>query len=76
MTRTPPPVSPYTGEQQTLEASRIVILPIPYEQTTTYLKGCRRGPAALMAASGQMETYDDELDGDVSTLGIHTALPG
>ena len=73
MNRTPPPVSPYTGEQHALEASRIVILPIPYEQTTTYLKGCRRGPAALMAASGQMETYDDELGGDVSTLGIHTA---
>jgi agmatinase len=42
--------------------SEVVILPIPYEATTTYRKGCERGPLALLEASDQLECYDDELD--------------
>lgn len=66
---------PYTGEQRPLEDSSIVLLPIPFEKTTTFVKGTRRGPAALLAASGQMETWDEELGGEVLSLGIHTAPP-
>lgn len=39
----------------------VVILPIPYEATTTYRKGCELGPEALLDASFQLECYDDEL---------------
>jgi agmatinase len=66
---------PYTGEQRPLADSRIVLLPIPFEKTTTFLKGTRRGPAALLAASAQMETWDEELGAEVLSLGIHTAPP-
>jgi agmatinase len=43
------------------EQSRTVILPIPFEATTTYRKGCENGPDALLEASVQLEYYDDEL---------------
>ena len=53
--------------------SECVILPIPYEQTTTYVKGTRLGPKAILDASQQVELYDEELDGEPYTRGIHTA---
>lgn len=43
------------------EESPVVILPIPYEATTTFRKGCEMGPGALLEASYQLECYDDEL---------------
>jgi agmatinase len=58
---------PFHGSatQVPYEASRAVILPIPYEATTTYRKGCENGPAALLEASEQLEYYDDELDQEI-----------
>ncbi|MEM1368383.1 MAG: agmatinase [Cyanobacteria bacterium P01_H01_bin.15] len=44
-----------------LTVANSVILPIPYERTTSYRQGTERGPAALLAASQQVETYDVEL---------------
>lgn len=41
--------------------SKVVILPIPYEATTTYRKGCEGGPDAVLRASDQLEAYDEEL---------------
>lgn len=43
------------------DTAKVVILPIPYEVTTTYRKGCEHGPAELLDASYQLEYYDDEL---------------
>ncbi|AFY39232.1 agmatinase [[Leptolyngbya] sp. PCC 7376] len=43
------------------ESAKVVILPIPYEVTTSYRKGCEHGPAELLDASYQLEYYDDEL---------------
>lgn len=55
------------------EAAKVAILPIPYEATTTYRRGCQNGPAALLDASQQLEYYDDELDWEVCwSVGIHT----
>lgn len=45
----------------TYEEAKIVILPIPYEITTTYRKGCEYGPDAVLTASDQLECYDEEL---------------
>jgi agmatinase len=50
------------------DAARVVILPIPYEATTTYRRGCENGPAALLEASQQVEYYDEELEQE----GIYT----
>ncbi|HDS01614.1 MAG TPA: hypothetical protein ENO07_06300, partial [candidate division Zixibacteria bacterium] len=41
--------------------SRFVILPVPYEQTTTYRKGACNGPHAMISASREVELFDDEL---------------
>ncbi|MBE9223155.1 agmatinase [Cyanobacterium stanieri LEGE 03274] len=43
------------------QESEVVILPIPYEVTTTYRKGCEYGPDAVLEASDQLECYDEEL---------------
>jgi agmatinase len=56
--------------------SRGWLLPIPYESTTSYGAGTRDGPAAILAASRQVELYDHEFKGEpVLNYGIHTALP-
>ena len=51
--------------QTTYERAKVVILPIPYENTTTYRKGCQHGPAAIIAASDQLEAYDIELEQEI-----------
>ncbi|MBD2104219.1 agmatinase [Leptolyngbya sp. FACHB-261] len=54
------------------EQAQVVILPIPYEATTTYRKGCAQGPASLLVASQQVEYYDEELEREVWPVGIYT----
>lgn len=52
--------------------AHVVILPIPYEATTTYRRGCENGPAAILNASQQVEVYDEELDREMWEVGIWT----
>lgn len=47
---------------------RVGLLPIPYDLTTSYQPGARRGPIALLEASCHLETYDEELGLDLSEL--------
>jgi len=62
-------------EHSSLELARVVILPVPYDRTASYMKGTARGPEAIVEASRFMELYDDEIDRDPYTIGIHTAAP-
>jgi len=62
-------------DHSSLENSRVVLLPVPYDRTASYMKGTARGPAAIVDASRYMELYDDELDAEPYTIGIHTAPP-
>jgi agmatinase len=56
--------------------SRGWLLPIPYESTTSYGAGTREGPAAIIAASRQVELYDHEFDSEPAMdYGIHSTLP-
>jgi len=55
-----------------LETSKVVIVPVPYDGTSTWLKGADKGPAALLEASANMEVYDIETDNEVHKVGIHT----
>ena len=57
------------------EGARVLILPVPYEQTTTYLKGTSGGPAAVLRASTQVEFYDEVLGTEPFRAGIHTLPP-
>ena len=61
-----------TPEQSALGSARVVLIPVPYDSTTSFRGGARDGPAAIIAASAQMEDYDPELDLDLAEIGIHT----
>ena len=61
-----------TGEEASLEKARVVILPVPYEATSSYRSGTRYGPQAIIDASREMEDYDQELDREVCQVGLHT----
>ncbi|HEY9907289.1 MAG TPA: agmatinase [Thermosynechococcaceae cyanobacterium] len=52
--------------------AQVVILPIPFEATTTYRRGCENGPDAVLDASQQVEYYDEELDRELWEVGIYT----
>ncbi|MDD3738902.1 MAG: agmatinase [Lentimicrobiaceae bacterium] len=62
-------------EFSTYETSKIVILPVPYDGTSTWIKGADKGPAAIIEASANMETYDIDTDSEVYKKGIHTLNP-
>ncbi len=62
-------------EDARYDTCRTVIVPVPYDRTTTYGGGSRNGPQAIIEASRHLELYDMELDRDISASGIHT-LPG
>ena len=53
--------------------ARVILLPVPYDSTTSYRTGARDGPAAIINSSRQLEDYDIELDRDLSPVGIYTA---
>jgi agmatinase len=56
-----------------MEESRVAVMPVPYDGTTSFMAGTRYGPHAIITASRQVEFYDRELDMDVAEkLGIHT----
>lgn len=57
------------------ENSRYVILPVPYDQTSTWLRGADKGPEAILEASAHMELYDLETGTEPYRAGIHTAPP-
>ncbi|CCZ10199.1 MULTISPECIES: agmatinase [Culturomica] len=55
--------------------AKIVVLPVPYDGTSTWLKGADKGPDAILEASANMELYDIETDSEVYTQGIATLDP-
>ncbi len=57
------------------EKSEFVILPVPYEQTTTYQVGTKHAPQAIIAASQEVETFDEELKFEAFKAGICTLNP-
>ncbi|CAN5808324.1 agmatinase [soil metagenome] len=54
------------------EGAGVVILPVPYEATTSFGGGTGGGPSAIIEASRYIELYDQELDADPSEVGIAT----
>ena len=58
-----------------LKDALFVVVPVPYDLTSTYQPGSRRGPAAIIEASTNMELYDEELKKETYMAGIHTTLP-
>jgi agmatinase len=55
--------------------SSTVILPIPFDKTSTWIKGADKGPEAIIEASRYLEFYDIETDSEVIKKGIFTVKP-
>ncbi|MFQ5772497.1 MAG: agmatinase [bacterium] len=55
--------------------AEVVILGVPYEASTTYGKGTKHGPQAIIDASSQLEWYDEELNAEPCQVGIATLMP-
>jgi agmatinase len=59
-------------EYAAYERAKFVVIPVPYDLTSTYQSGSRRGPGAILDASANMELYDEELRQETYRAGIHT----
>ena len=64
--------SAFLGFQCPPAHARAMVLPVPFEETTTYKKGTRQGPEAILEASQQVELFDEELGLEPYLKGIHT----
>lgn len=53
----------------------VVILPVPYEGGVSYGTGTAQAPEAVIAASHQLELYDEVLKGEPFRMGIATVVP-
>ncbi|MCK0190947.1 agmatinase [Arenibacter sp. F20364] len=56
-----------------LEKAKVVLIPVPYDGTSTWGKGADKGPKAFLDASENMEWYDIETDTEVYQQGIYLA---
>jgi agmatinase len=65
----------FTPQYTRADTSKIVLVPVPYDGTSTYMKGADKGPQAIINASPNLEFYDIETDSEVFTHGIYTDLP-
>ena len=65
----------FTDEQMRYESADIAILPVPYDGTSTWIKGADRGPEAILDASFNLEFYDIETATEVYKRGIATLEP-
>ncbi|MDD4888561.1 MAG: agmatinase [Phycisphaerae bacterium] len=64
---------PLPASLSSAKSARYVVLPVPYDATTSYAGGTRLGPAAVLEASQHVELFDEELLFDPSTAGVFTA---
>jgi agmatinase len=64
-----------TSSYADYDQASAVILPVPFDKTSTWQKGADKGPAAIIEASRYLELYDIETDSEVFRKGIFTARP-
>lgn len=62
-------------EECAFQDARFAVMPIPYDGTSTWLKGADRGPQAILDASANMELYDIQTDSEPWRSGIVTLAP-
>ena len=65
----------FSAAETQYETAAIAILPVPYDGTSTWIKGADLGPEALLEASANLEFYDIETDSEVYKKGIATLDP-
>lgn len=57
------------------EQATIVVMPVPFDLTSTWGKGADKGPEAMLWAAENMELYDIETDSEVFRRGIFLTQP-
>ena len=57
------------------QESGIVILPVPYDETSTWMRGADKGPDAILKASVNLEFFDVETSSEAHLQGINTVEP-
>ena len=55
-----------------LENAKYVLLPVPYDGTSTFIKGADKGPQAIIDASDSIELYDVYTETESYLSGIYT----
>lgn len=64
------------GERDTpYQEARVVVLPVPYDLSLSFLPGARRGPEAILLASRELEPFLLELSVAPEEVGIYAAEP-
>ncbi|MBT8307729.1 MAG: agmatinase [Maribacter sp.] len=58
-------------EYASSEKSKVVLIPVAYDGTSTWGKGADKGPEAFLEASENMELYDIETDSEAYREGIY-----
>ena len=61
------------AENATSENSRVVLVTVPYDGTSTWGKGADKGPELFLDASENMELYDIETDSEPYLQGVYRA---
>ena len=57
------------------ETAKVVLIPVPYDGTSTWQKGADKGPEAFLEAAENMELYDIETGSEPYRKGIHLSQP-
>jgi agmatinase len=65
----------FPTEYRVLQRARVVVVPVPYDGTSTWVKGAVRGPEAIIEASSNLENYDIETECEVYRVCIATDEP-
>ena len=63
------------AEYSDYASAKYAVLPLPYDATTSFLGGTRRGPRAIISASQEVEWFDDEYAREFHKVGIATLDP-
>ena len=63
------------GDLSDYSKSEIVLVPVPFDGTSTWIKGADMGPKAMLEASEKVELYDIETRSSIYKKGIHTMQP-
>ena len=61
-----------SSEFSKFQGADFVIIPVPFEKTTTYLQGTKNAPNAIIKASMNIELYDEEIERTPAEFGIAT----
>ena len=56
-----------------LDEAKVVLIPVPYDGTSSWQKGADKGPDAFLHASENMELYDIETKSEVYKKGVYLA---